>query len=263
MAPSGTSEPGVVRVRGLSIGEGLPKVCVPVLGAGETDILSSAQAALGRRPDLVEWRADWFQGAEDNLRLTKMLRQLRNLLGNTPLLVTFRSLREGGQLEISFEDYANLLCCVIQSGCADLVDVELAVGAALVGRVVAQAHGRGVLVVGSNHDFRRTPGEAELLRRLEEMAALGCDIAKVAVTPNSPEDVLTLLFATAQMRRRHPELPLITMSMGRLGLITRLCGEAFGSAVTFGSANQVSAPGQIDALKLRGVLELLHGGADD
>lgn len=260
MVPSGTSNPGVIQVRRCSIGAGLPKICVPVLGRRETEILASAQAALSGRPDLVEWRVDWFEGVEDPLRLDLILRQLRELLCDTPLLATFRSLREGGEKELPPENYVDILCQVINSGCADLADVELSAGAELVRQIVTRAHARGVAVVGSSHDFQRTPGEAELLRRLEEMAALGCDIAKIAVMPQAPEDVLTLLFATAQMRRRHPELPIITMSMGQLGLISRLCGEVFGSAVTFGSAGQASAPGQIDALELRGVLELLHSG---
>ena len=92
MVPSGTSNPGVIQVRRCSIGAGLPKICVPVLGRRETEILASAQAALSGRPDLVEWRVDWFEGVEDSLRLDLILRQLRELLCDTPLLVTFRSL---------------------------------------------------------------------------------------------------------------------------------------------------------------------------
>ena len=52
--------------------------------------------------------------------------------------------------------------------------------------------------------------------------------------------------------------PIITMSMGKLGLISRLCGEVFGSALTFGCAGQASAPGQIDAKELKAVLEITH-----
>ena len=38
------------------------------------------------------------------------------------------------------------------------------------------------------------------------------------------------------MRQVHPELPLVTMSMGALGAVSRLWGEAVGSAMTFASA---------------------------
>ena len=33
----------------------------------------------------------------------------------------------------------------------------------------------------------------------------------------------------------HHDTPAITMSMGKDGVISRLCGEVFGSCVTFGS----------------------------
>ena len=48
------------------------------------------------------------------------------------------------------------------------------------------------------------------------------------------------------------------MSMAGTGLISRISGEAFGSALTFGTAGKASAPGQMDAKELRQVLTLLH-----
>ncbi|MDU3369854.1 MAG: type I 3-dehydroquinate dehydratase, partial [Clostridioides difficile] len=39
---------------------------------------------------------------------------------------------------------------------------------------------------------------------------------------------------------------------------SRLCGEIFGSALTFGAAKSVSAPGQISFKELNSVLNLLH-----
>ena len=47
------------------------------------------------------------------------------------------------------------------------------------------------------------------------------------------------------------------MSMGALGAVSRLSGEVFGSALTFGSAARASAPGQVEAGKLAQALELL------
>ena len=76
--------------------------------------------------------------------------------------------------------------------------------------------------------------------------------------PQSPDDVLTLLGATQEMVRRWADRPVITMSMAPLGTVSRLCGEVFGSAMTFGTAGQASAPGQIPAEELRQVLDILH-----
>ena len=57
--------------------------------------------------------------------------------------------------------------------------------------------------------------------------------------------VIALLAATAEMADHHPETPVITMSMGALGAVSRLCGEAFGSAMTFANPGTASAPGQV------------------
>ena len=112
-------------------------------------------------------------------------------------------------------------------------------------------------MVGSNHDFGGTPDKADLLYRLRRMQDLGADIPKIAVMPKSEADVIALLDATQEMHTRYADRPIITMSMGR-GVISRLCGEYFGSAMTFGAVGQVSAPGQIPADELRSVLAILH-----
>ena len=72
------------------------------------------------------------------------------------------------------------------------------------------------------------------------------------------QDVLTLLAATEEMTGNYADRPIITMSMAKDGVISRFCGEVFGSALTFGAAGQTSAPGQIEVEKLRGVLEIFH-----
>ena len=140
----------------------------------------------------------------------------------------------------------------------DLVDVELFTGDDAVRTVIDAAHRHSVKVIASNHDFHATPSKEEIIIRLIKMQELGADILKIAVMPQNSRDVLTLLSATEEMMRLYAERPLITMSMGSAGLISRLCGESFGSAVTFGAVGKTSAPGQIAAEELVQVLELLH-----
>ena len=89
------------------------------------------------------------------------------------------------------------------------------------------------------------------------MQAAGADLPKLAVMPQSRRDVLALLAATAEMAERHPATPVITMSMGALGAVSRICGEAMGSAMTFASAGKASAPGQIELEVLNPVLDRL------
>lgn len=90
------------------------------------------------------------------------------------------------------------------------------------------------------------------------MKKLGADVAKLACMPQSAKDVLTLLSATEHVKSQYPDEPLITMSMGKLGAVSRISGEIFGSCLTFGSAKQASAPGQIEVTMLQKILKVLH-----
>lgn len=89
------------------------------------------------------------------------------------------------------------------------------------------------------------------------MEELGADIAKIAVMPRSARDVLTLLSATDKASQSL-SCPVVTMSMKGTGLISRLSGEVFGSCLTFGSVKEASAPGQIEAGKLKDILTAIH-----
>ena len=112
--------------------------------------------------------------------------------------------------------------------------------------------------MASNHDFFKTPDKDDIVGRLRKMQDLGADIPKIAVMPQNKKDVLTLLAATEEMASEYADRPIITMSMAGTGLISRLCGEVFGSALTFGAAKKASAPGQMGVNDLSTVLELLH-----
>ena len=155
------------------------------------------------------------------------------------------------------EAYTALNTAVAQSGDADAVDVEVFSGDEVVRRNIQAIHAAGKAVVGSNHDFGGTPDKADLLFRLRKMQELGADIPKIAVMPRCPGDVIALLDATQEMSGKYADRPIITMSMGA-GVVSRLCGEYFGSAMTFGAVGQVSAPGQIPVEELNAAMDILH-----
>ncbi len=124
--------------------------------------------------------------------------------------------------------------------------------------LVTYAHDNDVAIVASNHDFEATPSHNEIIARLMHMQDLGADILKIAVMPNSHRDVIELLAATEEMANEHATQPIVTMSMSGKGAISRMCGEVFGSAITFGCASKASAPGQIDVNDLRALLTIVH-----
>ena len=118
---------------------------------------------------------------------------------------------------------------------------------------------KGVTIVMSSHDFQKTPPYEELVQRLLGMKQRGADVVKLACMPQCAHDVLTLLQATEHVKTLYPDEPLITMSMGQMGVISRISGEVFGSAMTFGAAKNASAPGQLDIATLQQMLQVLHG----
>ena len=160
-------EQTVVRIRTLEIGSGMPKICVPVVGKTEKEILEGAERAKAAKPDLVEFRVDWYEEAADSKKVVALLEKLRKCLGELPVLFTFRSSREGGEAALSDGAYQSLNEAAIASGFVDCVDVELFSGDAVVKAVVAAAHSNHVKVIASNHDFEKTPAAEELRRILE------------------------------------------------------------------------------------------------
>lgn len=248
---------GTTVIRNLVLGEGIPKICVPVMGSNLESVLASARAAVECQPDIVEWRADYLADVKSRESILEILTGLRELLSDTPLLFTFRTKQEGGEQELALEDYVKLCYWALESRRIDALDVELFLPAQEVQALIARAHNCGVKVIVSNHDFAKTPAREEMAKRLCRMQEIGADIAKIAVMPADAADVLALLEVTQECRGTL-HVPLITMSMGAAGVVSRLLGETFGSALTFGMVGQASAPGQIPAGELRELLQKLH-----
>ena len=247
----------IVNVKNITFGAGKPLICVPLIGRTLAAIGEDARQLAEIQADVIEWRADHFESVDDVNAVKAALQQIRAILPQVPLLFTFRSKKEGGEHELSDDAYFNLNSEIARSGLVDLIDIELFNEEPRIRTLVAQAHSAGVKVIMSNHDFHKTPSKTEIIARLCRMQTLGADLPKIAVMPQSPHDVLVLLDATLTMKEEHATCPLITMSMGKTGVISRLAGEVFGSAMTFGAARQASAPGQIAVQSLREMLNVL------
>lgn len=247
-----------VIVRNVRIGEGIPKICVPIVGETLEEIINEAKSFDEIPVDIVEWRADWYKDVFEFEKVKNVLTQLREVLGETPILFTFRTKKEGGEKAIDETKYLQLNKLAAETGNVDLVDVEMFSGEDTVKGIIDFAHKNGVKVITSNHDFERTPSQKEIVIRLQKMQELGADILKIAVMPQNKKDVLTLLAATEEMVSHYAKQPVVTMSMSGQGVISRLVGEVFGSAMTFGAAKKASAPGQIPVRELENVLNILH-----
>ncbi len=252
-----------VKIRNLTLGEGRTKICVPVCEKTADKIISAFKEVLLLPAQIIEFRADWFDDVFDTEALVGLLKKIRETAREMPVLFTFRTAKEGGEKEITDLMYDTVVCAAIASGCVDAVDVEMFREQTVVLNILDLAHKSHVPVIMSNHDFDKTPDKDEIIARLIRMDEMGADVLKIALMPNSCADVLKLLAATEEMKRLYTDKPMITMSMGGMGLISRLSGESFGSALSFGAGKKASAPGQMAAKDLDAVLNAIHTSLND
>jgi len=236
-----------VKVKDIEFKRGKPVVCVPVSGSTAAEVVGEIKIAAGS--DIIEWRCDFFTE-----NVFDFLPQVHAACGNTPLLVTYRSQKEGGKADITEERYAEVVEMLIASGEPDLIDIEFS--SPYSKELIALAKDKSIVTVVSAHDFEKTAPEEELITLLNAMEAAGADIPKVAQMPQNFRDTLNLISATEKVSQHN--FPIITMSMGKYGKISRLCGEFSGSALTFGAAENASAPGQVELGFLNKILDELH-----
>ena len=245
-----------LQVRGVEIGTGIPKISVPIVGSTAEQILAQAQAVADSPAQIAEWRVD-YAPEEILQRPEEMMGQLRSILGEKLLLVTFRSKAEGGEREIRSEDYVRFCEAAVLSRQTDLLDVELSAGEDVCASIIRTAEAAGVYTVISSHFFTHTPQNEQIWDLFQKMEESGASIPKLAVMPQNRQDVLRLM-QIGQEYAAKTDRPLILISMGKLAMVSRLAGELTGSCITFGTAGQASAPGQIDAVTLDKILQVLH-----
>ena len=271
---------------------GLPAVAVSLTGPSLAQARTQARSAIDAGADVLELRVDLLEeagalaapapldAATAAAQVLECLRGLREAIDTTdgadagsPVLLTCRTAAEGGRAQLDDASYGALLRSVLD-GLTDwaperrpaAIDVEVQRGC--LPQVCEQAHGLGVDVVASFHDFEATPADEALDEVLARMAREGADLAKIAVWPTSADDVARLLGVCARATAGAGErsglgVPVAAMSMGALGAVSRVA-PAFGSALTFavvpdeqGQA-RASAPGQLPIQDVRRCLELLR-----
>lgn len=251
-----------ILIKNLSLGDGIPKICVPLTGSGKRELCQEAQKIKAAGADLAEWRADYFEALSDGEEVNAVLKEISGILADIPLLFTVRTKAEGGKAEFTDEEYAHLNMAAAESGYVDLVDVEVFshVHPEELIRRLQEAH---VRVIASSHDFQGTGSREFLQMRFRDLDAAGADILKMAVMPEEFDDVAAIMQVTSEMVRKHTEKPVISMAMGSLGSISRIAGENFGSSVTFATVGAASAPGQFPIKELRAMMDALHRKNED
>lgn len=234
------------------------KTIVPITAKTKEQALAQAQVIANTADaDLAEFRIDLLSFASDTKQVIALGHELKKILGNKPMIATIRTKNEGGQLEISDADYGKTYEAYLKNPFMDWLDVEMFRDQKVVSEIVQKAHQKKVLIVMSNHDFQKTPSQDEIEKRLLKQDQMGADILKIAVMPKSKQDVFTLMNATLKVSQQTTK-PLLTMSMGQLGTISRVATANMGGSYSFGMIGQASAPGQIDVTKLKQILQTVQ-----
>ncbi|MCH7310876.1 type I 3-dehydroquinate dehydratase [Acinetobacter sp. ANC 4805] len=234
------------------------KTIVPITAKTKEQAIAQAKViAANQDADLAEFRIDLLDFAADSKQVIALGHELKKILGDKSMIATIRTHNEGGKLTISDADYGKTYQAYLKQPFMDMLDVEMFRDQQVVKNTVKLAHDKKVLIVMSNHDFKQTPSEDEIVKRLLKQDELGADILKIAVMPQSKQDVFTLMNATMKVSQQSKK-PLLTMSMGKLGTISRIATANMGGSFSFGMIGEASAPGQIDVTQLKQFLKTVQ-----
>jgi 3-dehydroquinate dehydratase-1 len=252
-----TSKP--IELKGQPIAGGkFPLICTPLVGRTLDRLLAELDVVLPKQPDVLEWRVDFFDQLGDTTAVIAAALAIKSRIGSIPLLFTRRSTIEGGEkIALNEGQVLALYEAMCESKTIDLIDYEMANDLPNIVRVRTAAKTHDIKLVLSFHNFSFTPGLETLTQKFLTADQLGADVAKVAVMPRDLDDVLTLLTATRAASKKL-RIPLISMSMGPLGAITRMIGGVFGSSLSFAVGAAASAPGQVPIEDLHTVLAIMQ-----
>lgn len=248
-------------IKGKIIGKGKPLVCVPVMESSKEEILRETRRLEEAHTEMIEWRVDAFENVESPNAIREILNEMKHIIKESILVYTFRSKNQGGCKALSAADIYDIHQVAAESDVVDFIDVEY-FEAKNPQKEIAMLREMGAYVIASHHDFEQTPDPEVIRMLLEQIRESGADVVKLAVMPQNMWDVLHLLEETNRFHENHQDHPLITMSMGAKGGISRVAGEFFGSCVTFGAGGQASAPGQLPVKQLEEILHILHQSVD-
>jgi 3-dehydroquinate dehydratase-1 len=247
-----------IDARGRKLGGEIPLLCTPLVGRTREQLLAECARVIAQKPDMFEWRVDHFDAIGDTRLVIDTAHALRALAGKRPIIFTCRGADDGGeQVPISDDQVVELYDAVAASRFVDLVDYEMTNHPERVRRVRASTRSHKVRLILSYHNVSYTPGPEFLVRQFLEAERMGADVAMVVVMPRDRADVLSLLAATDQADAK-THIPLVSISMGPLGSVSRMIGGLFGSGLTFAVGESASAPGQVPIRDLVAVFDIIR-----
>ena len=200
----------MIKIRTTAIGEGRPKICIPLV-SDSTELLALECMDLAGTPfDLLEWRVDYL-AASQNFQMEKNLKEgyeaIRSVFPDAPVLTTVRSEPQGGARDFTEAEYIDLLSFITKEHLGDAVDIEYGQEVFDTYEMIREAKRADMPVVMSWHSLGRVMGVREIIDVIENMQAMDADILKVATIVEHPKEAALVMYAAAEaqeeFRSRH------------------------------------------------------------
>lgn len=244
-------------VKSIPFGVGAPKICIQIKEKTHSKILSKAQEVEGMDCDLIELRADFFEHLDSKSGLLSLLEELRDSI-QKPMLFSIRTKATGGEADLSLEKLDEIYSLVIENGLTDMIELSYLLPKENLTKLIQLAKYQNIYTMVSHYDREKTPSSTDLTSIFTQMQALDCHMTKLVTTPNSEEDVLSLMGFALKAKKELATFPFVIHSIKDLGITTRICGELTGSCMTYGAIKAGFTTGDIPATKLRQILNILH-----
>lgn len=233
----------------LNIGQSSPTaIALSIAKKTKNEILEEAMKIVSSKPDIVEWRADYYEYCNDYNKDKSLLIELKEILNEVPIIITIRTTEEGGLYSNGVNDYSKLLVEISRMNIADSIDVEFNMADNYDNALVKELRKSPSKIILSYHNFNETLSESAIKKILMDMQNLGADAAKIAMMPISSKDVDILRQALASVVLH---IPSIVISMGDIGKTSRYRCKDFKSCISFATYDKPIAPGQIQIDELR------------
>lgn len=212
--------------------------------------LEEAQAIDANRyedADIIEWRADFLPKDE----ILQVAPAIFEKFAGREILFTLRTRSEGGEIDLSAQEYVQVIKDVTQIYQPEYVDFEYFGNKDVFDQMLDFPN-----LVLSYHNFQETP--ENMMEILSELTSLNPRVVKVSVMAHTEQDVLDLMNFTRGFKTLNPEQEYVTISMGKVGKVSRITSDVTGSSWSFASLDVASAPGQISLSNMKKIREILN-----
>ena len=245
-------------IKGIKISSDYPVICIPIMEKEENQVIDTIEKYIKSKAKMIEWRIDQADFINDPEAIKRVFERIKSICTKTVLIATVRTIDEGGSFDDGDEiKYAELLELIAGSKVCDIIDVEYMKLRRMPG-IFQTIRKNNSKVLISYHNFSETPDSKKAFDMLSDMQHTGADIVKLACMPHSEDDCLRIMSVTSDFRDKYPDTPIIAISMGNIGILSRIAGEIYGSCITFASGDRASAPGQIPYNDMKKFLSMIH-----